>query len=78
MFNNDVIIHRKLPEWAEDKVDKNVLNNVVEERLKEFGNITYADDIKIARSNKSLEPEKIEKGSSKSFNMNLSYNPNVF
>lgn len=77
MFSNDVIIHRKLPEWAEDKVDKNVLNNVVEERLKEFGNITYVDDIKIARSNKSLEPEKIEKGSSKSFNMNLSYNPNV-
>lgn len=76
MYNNDVIINRKLPEWAEDKTDKNILNNVIEEKLKEFKNTKYINDINITKSDKQLEPEKIEKSSSKSFN--LSYNPNVF
>jgi asparagine synthase (glutamine-hydrolysing) len=78
IFSNDVIVNRKLPEWAEDKTDKNVLNNVVEDRLKEFKNTDYVNDINVAKSNKSLETEKIEKVSSKSFSMNLSYDPNVF
>lgn len=79
LFKNDIIIYRKLPEWAEEKVNNialdNVLDNIMEERLKDFGNTNYVVDIHVARGSGPQADVIDEKPIN---NFNLSYNPNVY
>jgi asparagine synthase (glutamine-hydrolysing) len=77
MFSNKIGISREMPSWIKN-VESDMIKEVKEDKILDFGNTTYQQDIKVNESIKFLEPEKIERGGDGGGGrMNLSYDPNV-
>jgi hypothetical protein len=75
MFVNKMEMKRELPYWVEAGSSE-VIKDIIEEKIKDFGNTSYQyDDIKIDQSKGIESPEKIEKGRVDS--MNLTYSQNI-